>query len=195
MKLQEVRESALALPRRSREKLAQELAESILTEERPEYGSRSESVTAEWKEEIKRRMDEYARGEAKTVPGEKVMAYLRKRIEVRTVFHQDAWEELVEAYETYHSESESGGRSFAGLTHQALVKLLPGLRCFPCIRSEVLDGALSENSDTRSSIRSFLIILSSPSCTPAVAPATGAPASRKSNATGIKSFCIAARLT
>ena len=33
MKLQEVCESALALPRRSREKLAQELAESVMSEQ------------------------------------------------------------------------------------------------------------------------------------------------------------------
>ncbi len=80
MKLQEVRESALALPLRSRKKLAQELADSVVNEE--EWGScfASESIAIDWKEEIKRRMDEYERGEAKTVPGEKVMAYLRKRM-------------------------------------------------------------------------------------------------------------------
>jgi len=80
MKLQEVRESALALPLRSRKKLVQDLTESVLSEEKPKYGSHSESVASEWNQEIKRRMDEHARGEAKTVPGEKVMAFLRKRM-------------------------------------------------------------------------------------------------------------------
>jgi putative addiction module component (TIGR02574 family) len=74
MKLQEVRESALALPLRSRKKLVQELAESVLSEE--ELGN----ISAEWKKEIERRMEAHERGEAKTVPGEKVIAWLRKRM-------------------------------------------------------------------------------------------------------------------
>jgi putative addiction module component (TIGR02574 family) len=80
MKLQEVRESALALPLRSRKKLAQELADSVVSEEEWEDCFPSESIATEWKEEIKRRMDAYARREVKTVPGEKVMAWLRKRM-------------------------------------------------------------------------------------------------------------------
>ena len=80
MKLQEVRQSALALPLRSRKKLAQELAESVLIEQEPGDSLHRENIAAEWKEEIKRRIDAYARGEVKTVPGEKVMAWLRKRM-------------------------------------------------------------------------------------------------------------------
>jgi putative addiction module component (TIGR02574 family) len=80
MKLQEVRESALALPLRSRKKLAQELAESVVSKADWASCFASKIIAAEWNEEIKRRMDEHARGEAKTVPGEKVMAYLRKRM-------------------------------------------------------------------------------------------------------------------
>jgi putative addiction module component (TIGR02574 family) len=89
MKLQEVRESALALPKRSREKLAQELAESVMSEQdRDILYSRgkfknppgSERTEAEWKVEIKRRMEAHDRGEAKTVSGEVVMEWLRQRI-------------------------------------------------------------------------------------------------------------------
>jgi putative addiction module component (TIGR02574 family) len=89
MKLQEVRESALALPRRSREKLAQELAESVMSEQdldilysRGKFKNPpgSERTEAEWKEEIRRRIEAHDRGEAETVPGEVVMEWLRKRI-------------------------------------------------------------------------------------------------------------------
>jgi putative addiction module component (TIGR02574 family) len=78
VKLQEVRESALALPLRSRAKLATELIRSLEVERPGPPGS--ERTEAEWKEEIKRRIDEHDRGEAKTVPGEEVMKWLRKRM-------------------------------------------------------------------------------------------------------------------
>ena len=79
MKLQEVRESALALPLRSRAKLATELIRSL--EDGPRGGPPgSERAEAEWKEEIKKRMEAHDRGEAKTIPGEEVMAWLRKRM-------------------------------------------------------------------------------------------------------------------
>jgi putative addiction module component (TIGR02574 family) len=89
MKLQEVRESALALPLRSRKKLAQELTESVMNKEdldilysRGKFKNPpgSERTEAEWKEEIQRRMEAHDRGEAKTVPGEEVMKWLRKRM-------------------------------------------------------------------------------------------------------------------
>jgi putative addiction module component (TIGR02574 family) len=89
MKLQEVRESALALPLRSRAKLAQELTESVMSEQdldilysRGKFKNPpgSERTEAEWREEIKRRMEAHDRGEAKTVPGEVVMEWLRKRM-------------------------------------------------------------------------------------------------------------------
>ena len=83
MKLQEVRESALALPLRARRKLVHELAESVTNEEGlgglVKSMKYSKATTAEWKAEIKRRIDAYERGETKTIPGEKVMAWLRKR--------------------------------------------------------------------------------------------------------------------
>jgi len=89
MRLQEVRESALALPRRSREKLAQELAESVMSKEdldilysRGKFKNPpgSERTEAEWEAEIKRRMEAHDRGEAKLIPGEQVMKWLRKRM-------------------------------------------------------------------------------------------------------------------
>jgi plasmid stabilization system protein ParE len=40
--------------------------------------------------------------------------------EVRTVFHHLAWEELVEAYSSYDSESPDDGRNFACAMHEAL---------------------------------------------------------------------------
>jgi putative addiction module component (TIGR02574 family) len=79
MKLQEVRESALALPLRSRAKLATELIRSL--DDGPQGGPpSSERTEAEWKEEIKRRMEAIDRGEMKLIPGEVVMKRLRARI-------------------------------------------------------------------------------------------------------------------
>ena len=92
MKLQEVRESALALPRRSREKLAQELAESVMSEQdldilysRGKFQNPpgSERTEAEWKEEIKRRIEAYDRGEDKGAPWEEVRAQMEARINAR----------------------------------------------------------------------------------------------------------------
>lgn len=94
MKLQEVRESALALPRRSREKLAQELTESVMSEQeldvlysRGKFKNPpgSERTEAEWKEEIKRRIDAYDRGEDKGVPWEEVRAQMETRINARKI--------------------------------------------------------------------------------------------------------------
>jgi putative addiction module component (TIGR02574 family) len=73
----------------SREQLAKELAESVMNEEDLDiFHSRgklknppgSERTEEEWEAEIKRRMEAHDRGEAKTVPGEVVMKWLRKRM-------------------------------------------------------------------------------------------------------------------
>jgi len=88
MKLQEVRESALALPRRSREKLAQELAESVMSEEdldilysRGKFKNPpgSERTEAEWEAEIKRRIKAHESGEDPGVPWEEVLKETRQR--------------------------------------------------------------------------------------------------------------------
>jgi putative addiction module component (TIGR02574 family) len=98
MKLQEVRESALALPRRSREKLAQELTESVMSKEdlailysRGKFKNPpgSERTEAEWREEIKRRMEAYDRGEDKGIPWEEVQAEMEERINARKVSKRD----------------------------------------------------------------------------------------------------------
>jgi putative addiction module component (TIGR02574 family) len=62
MKLQEVRESALALPRRSREKLVSYLAKSL-----EESGPKLAQVDAENLAEAEARIVEHERGEAKTI--------------------------------------------------------------------------------------------------------------------------------
>jgi putative addiction module component (TIGR02574 family) len=89
MTVQQLRKSVLALPKRTRVKLALELADSAMTQEELDiFYSRgkfkippgSERSEVEWEAEIKRRIDAHDRGEAKTVSGEKVMAWLRKRM-------------------------------------------------------------------------------------------------------------------
>ena len=88
MRLQEVRESALALPRRSREKLAQELAESVMSKEdldilhsRGKFRNPpgSERTEAEWEAEIKRRIEAHASGEDPGIPWEEVLNEMRQR--------------------------------------------------------------------------------------------------------------------
>ena len=94
MKLQEVRESALALPRRSREKLAQELAESVMCEQdldilysRGKFKNPpgSERTEAEWKAEIKRRIKAHESGEDPGIPWEEVRAEMEARINARKI--------------------------------------------------------------------------------------------------------------
>jgi putative addiction module component (TIGR02574 family) len=76
-KPQEVRASALALPRRSREKLAAELIGSLQPSLAGDDTGRTE---AEWKEEAQRRSVAVERGQMKLIPGEVVMKRLRHRI-------------------------------------------------------------------------------------------------------------------
>jgi hypothetical protein len=92
MKLQEVRESALALPRRSREKLAQELAESVMSEEdldilysRGKFKNPpgSERTEAEWVSEIKRRIAALDSGEDKGESWEDVQKWMKERMDAR----------------------------------------------------------------------------------------------------------------
>jgi putative addiction module component (TIGR02574 family) len=92
MKLQEVRESALALPRRSREKLAQELAESVMSEEdldilysRGKFKNPpgSERTEAEWKEEIRRRIVALDSGKDKGETWEDVQKWMKERMDAR----------------------------------------------------------------------------------------------------------------
>lgn len=76
MKLKEVRESALALPERSRMKLVNDLIKSLMDKSVPG----SERPEAEWEEEIKRRLEAHDRGEAETVPGDEILEWLRQRM-------------------------------------------------------------------------------------------------------------------
>jgi putative addiction module component (TIGR02574 family) len=86
MKLQEVRESALALPRRSREKLLNELRQSLDDEKHPACppGVLSDR-NPNFMKIIEARLDAYDRGEDKGIPWEKVRAEMEARIHARKV--------------------------------------------------------------------------------------------------------------
>ena len=87
MKLQEVRESALALPRRSREKLAQELTESVEIEQimrKCPPGIMSED-DPNFKSIIKERIRAYESGEDPGIPWEEVRAEMEARINARKI--------------------------------------------------------------------------------------------------------------
>jgi len=73
MKLQEVRESALALPRRSREKLVKYLAES-LEDPHPKLTK----VEAEGLAEAEARIDAYERGELKTISLKEFLSHINR---------------------------------------------------------------------------------------------------------------------
>jgi hypothetical protein len=73
MKLQEVRESALALPRRSRVKLFKYLAKS-LEEVRPKLTR----IEADCLAEAEARIDAYERGELKTVPLKEFLSHINR---------------------------------------------------------------------------------------------------------------------
>ncbi len=81
MKLQEVRESALALPRRSREKLLKELQQSLDDES---LHARPPGVLSDDDPNLARilqeRIDAYDRGEDKGVPWEQVRTEMEARI-------------------------------------------------------------------------------------------------------------------
>lgn len=92
MKLQEVRESALALPRKSREKLAQELVESVMSEQdldilysRGKFKNPpgSERTEEEWRKELERRIADVDSGKDKGIPWEVVQKRMRKLIDAR----------------------------------------------------------------------------------------------------------------
>lgn len=73
MKLPEVRESALALPERSRRKLAEDLILSLGASQKSS-GLKSE---AEWIAEAEARIDAYDRGELETVSLEEFVTHVR----------------------------------------------------------------------------------------------------------------------
>ncbi len=86
MKLQEVRESALALPRRSREKLLNDLRESLEDDKLHACppGVLSDS-DPNFMKIIQARIDAYERGDDKGIPWEEVQAKMEARIEGRKV--------------------------------------------------------------------------------------------------------------
>jgi hypothetical protein len=86
MKLQEVRESALALPRRSREKLLNDLRESLEEEKLHACppGVLSDS-DPNFMKIIEERLARYERGEDKGIRWEQVQAEMEARIHARKV--------------------------------------------------------------------------------------------------------------
>jgi putative addiction module component (TIGR02574 family) len=82
MKLKEVRESALSLPRRSREKLARELFQSVENEQALHAcppGMLSED-DPDFQKIIQERINAYDRGEDKGVPWEEVQKWMKERM-------------------------------------------------------------------------------------------------------------------
>jgi putative addiction module component (TIGR02574 family) len=65
-------DAELALPREDREALVTKLIESLENDEESE-------VSSAWKEEIRRRIEGYRRGEIKGIPAEEVMRSVRRR--------------------------------------------------------------------------------------------------------------------
>jgi hypothetical protein len=86
MKLQEVRESALALPRRSREKLLHDLQESL---EEDKLNARPPGVLSDrdpnFMKIIKARLDAYDRVDDKGIPWEQVRDEMEARIHDRKI--------------------------------------------------------------------------------------------------------------
>lgn len=86
MKLQEVRESALALPRRSREKLLNDLQSSL---DKPSIHDCPPGVLSEdnpnFRKILRERIEAYERGEDKGIPWEEVQAEMEERINARKV--------------------------------------------------------------------------------------------------------------
>jgi hypothetical protein len=73
MKLQEVRESALTLPLRSRRKLAEDLIFSLA----PAKQSESPESQADWIAEAEARIDAFERGELDTISLESFIKHVR----------------------------------------------------------------------------------------------------------------------
>ena len=73
MKLQEVRESALALPVRSRRKLAEDLIYSLAASSK-DQGQESEAA---WIAEAEARIDAFERGELETISLESFIKHVR----------------------------------------------------------------------------------------------------------------------
>jgi putative addiction module component (TIGR02574 family) len=64
-------DAALALSREQRAELAERLLESLEPDD-------SITISEAWLREIERRLEDYRSGKAKTIPGEQVMAWLRR---------------------------------------------------------------------------------------------------------------------
>ncbi len=85
MKLKEVRESALALPRRSREKLAKELFQSVESKSAWHalpLGLPSED-DSDFDKILQARIDAYDRGDDKGVAWEDVQKWMKERMNAR----------------------------------------------------------------------------------------------------------------
>jgi putative addiction module component (TIGR02574 family) len=67
---QEILEAALALPRDSKLKLAEQILESIDPVDQAD-------IDAAWVVEVNRRLEELERGDAQTIPAEQVFARIR----------------------------------------------------------------------------------------------------------------------
>ncbi len=72
----QIAEKALALPKEARERLAQQLLESV---DPPEEKLSRREWNRLWKAELERRLEEMESGKVKGIPAEKVMAELRAK--------------------------------------------------------------------------------------------------------------------
>ena len=77
MSTQEIIDQAIALPPDERERVAELLYESLHAED---YAD-SESVDKEWEKIIERRLEDVESGKVKTIPGDVVLANLRKLLD------------------------------------------------------------------------------------------------------------------